>query len=117
MSAQPFDSSILTDSAGAVDFITNVLQSSTEHSIIGKDLDRKNRIVEQLNATQLYRRLLIESNIDALMTTNPLGIVGDVNQQMEALTGRTREGRVTNYELTALAKWRLSSTLGPWRAL
>ena len=39
MSAKPFDSSFLTDSAGAVDFITNVLQSSTEYSIIGKDLE------------------------------------------------------------------------------
>ena len=77
---------------------------------------------------QSYTRSLIESNIDALMTTDPLGIITDVNQQMEALTGRTRdqligapfkdhftdpmaaeegirrvlrESRVTNYELTA----------------
>ena len=74
---------------------------------------------------------MIESNIDALMTTDPLGIITDVNQQMETLTGCSREeligspfktyftdpnraeagiklvlgeSRVTNYELTARAK-------------
>jgi PAS domain S-box-containing protein len=34
---------------------------------------------------------LIESNIDALMTTDPSGIITDVNKQMEALTGCTRD--------------------------
>jgi len=80
---------------------------------------------------QLYTRSLIESNIDALMTTDPLGIITDVNKQMEALTECTRdeligapfknhftdpdraeagisrvlnEGKVTNYELTARAR-------------
>src|SRR6185369_11540087 len=74
---------------------------------------------------------LIESNIDALMTCDPRGIITDVNKQMEALTGCTRdeligapfknyftdprraeaginrvlnEGKVTNYELTARAR-------------
>jgi PAS domain-containing protein len=49
------------------------------------------RLTEELKATQLYARSLIESNIDALMTTDPLGVITDVNQQMEALTGSTRE--------------------------
>ncbi len=80
---------------------------------------------------QFYTRSLIESNIDALMATNPRGIISDVNRQMEALTGCTRdeligapfknyftdperaesaitrvlrEGKVTNFELTAHAK-------------
>lgn len=34
-----FDSAIVGDAQGAVDFITNILESSTEYSIIGKDLD------------------------------------------------------------------------------
>ncbi len=85
----------------------------------------------QLRSQQFYTRSLIESNIDALMTTDPLGIITDVNQQMESLTGRTREeligtpfkdyftdpkraedgirlvlreNKVTNYELTARSK-------------
>jgi hypothetical protein len=39
MGAKPFDSTILADAAGALDFITNVLEASTEYSIIGKSLD------------------------------------------------------------------------------
>src|ERR1700731_2286093 len=39
---------------------------------------------------QFYTRSLIESNIDALMTTDPVGVITDVNGQMEALTGRSR---------------------------
>jgi PAS domain S-box-containing protein len=81
-----------------------------------------------LRASQYYTRSLIESNIDALMTTGPLGIITAINQQMEALTGYNRdeligtpfknyftdpqraeegiklvlrESKVTNYELTA----------------
>jgi PAS domain S-box-containing protein len=46
---------------------------------------------QQLRDQQFYTRSLIESNIDALMTTDPRGIISDVNQQMIALTGRTRE--------------------------
>ncbi len=86
---------------------------------------------EQLRGSQLYTRLLMESNIDALMTTDPTGVITDVNQQMESLSGRTRDqligtpfkqhfthperaeegirsvlrdGRVANYELTARSK-------------
>jgi PAS domain S-box-containing protein len=86
---------------------------------------------DQLRGSRLYTRLLMESNIDALMTTDPSGVITDVNQQMESLSGRTREeligtpfkqhfthperaedgirsvlrdGRVANYELTARSK-------------
>ena len=96
--------------------------------LISKDISNEIRLTEELQATQFYTRSLIESNIDALMTTDALGIISDVNQQMEALTecGRDeligtpfkmyftdpqraeegvklvlREGKVTNYELTA----------------
>jgi PAS domain S-box-containing protein len=92
--------------------------------------DRK-QLDQRLRDQQFYTRSLIESNIDALMTTNPSGIITDVNKQMEALTGCTRdeligapfkdyftdperadtgiklvlsEKKVTNYELTARAR-------------
>ncbi|HYM22468.1 MAG TPA: PAS domain-containing protein, partial [Vicinamibacterales bacterium] len=99
--------------------------------LISKDISDEIRLTEELKATQFYTRSLIESNVDALMTTDPLGVISDVNQQMEALTGYRREdligspfknyftepdraeqgirlvlreGRVTNYELTALSR-------------
>src|SRR5579859_4226065 len=99
--------------------------------LISKDISDEIRLTEEVKATQFYTRSLIESNIDALMTTDPLGIISDVNQQMVALTGYQREeligtpfknfftdpnraeegirlvlreGRVTNYELTAKSK-------------
>src|SRR3989449_3971682 len=99
--------------------------------LISKDISDEIRLTEEVKATQFYTRSLIESNIDALMTTDPLGIITDVNQQMVALTGCSREeligtpfknfftdpnraeegirlvlreGRVTNYELTAKSR-------------
>jgi PAS domain S-box-containing protein len=49
------------------------------------------KLDQRLRDQQFYTRSLIESNIDALMTTDPCGIITDVNKQMEALTGCTRE--------------------------
>ena len=89
------------------------------------------KLDQRLRDQQFYTRSLIESNIDALMTTDPSGIITDVNKQMEALTGCTRdeligapfknyftdperaeaaiklvlsEQKVTDYELTACAR-------------
>jgi PAS domain S-box-containing protein len=89
------------------------------------------KLDQRLRDQQFYTRSLIESNIDALMTTDPSGIITDVNKQMEALTGCTRdeligapfknyftdperaeagikrvlsEKKVTDYELTARAR-------------
>src|ERR1019366_8106213 len=45
---------------------------------------------QQLRDQQFYTRSLIESNVDALMTTDPQGTITDVNQQMMVLTGCTR---------------------------
>jgi len=86
---------------------------------------------QRLRDQQFYTRSLIESNVDALMTTDPAGIITDVNKQMEALTGCTRDeligapfknyftdpdlaeagikrvlsgNKVTDYELTARAR-------------
>src|SRR5437763_3914554 len=89
------------------------------------------KLDQRLRDQQFYTRSLIESNIDALMTTDPAGIITDVNKQMEALTDCTRdeligapfksyftdpdraeaaiklvlsEKKVTDYELTARAR-------------
>ena len=86
---------------------------------------------QRLRDFQFYTRSLFESNIDALMTSDPSGIITDVNKQMESLTGCTRdeligapfknyftdqeraeeainlvlsERKVVNYELTARAR-------------
>src|SRR6204780_2206877 len=86
------------------------------------------KLDQRLRDQQFYTRSLIESNIDAIMPTDPSGIITDVNKQMEALTDCTRdeligapfknyftdpdraeaaiklvlsEKKLTNYELTA----------------
>jgi PAS domain S-box-containing protein len=57
-----------------------------------KEVEAAQALLDQrLRDQQFYTRSLIESNIDALMTTNPQGIISDVNKQMIALTGRTRD--------------------------
>jgi len=53
--------------------------------------EERKKLDQRLRDQQFYTRSLIESNIDALMTTDPLGIITDVNKQMEALTGCTRD--------------------------
>jgi PAS domain S-box-containing protein len=97
-----------------------------------KQVEAEQALLDQrLRDQHFYTRSLIESNIDPLITTDPRGMISDVNQQMEMLTGRTRdeligapfkscftepqraeeaitrvlhESKVTNYELTALAR-------------
>ena len=49
------------------------------------------KLDQRLRDQHFYTRSLLESNIDALMTTDPRGIVTDVNKQMEELTGCTRD--------------------------
>ena len=48
-------------------------------------------LAQRLRDHQFYTRSLFESNIDALMTTDAAGVITDVNKQMEALTGGTRD--------------------------
>ncbi|MBF0480639.1 MAG: PAS domain S-box protein, partial [Desulfovibrionaceae bacterium] len=57
-----------------------------------KEIEAEQKILGQsLRDHQFYTRSLFESNIDALMTTDPAGIITDVNKQMEALTDCTRD--------------------------
>jgi PAS domain S-box-containing protein len=49
------------------------------------------KLDQRLRDQQFYTRSLIESHMDALVITDPLGIITDANRQMEALTGCTRD--------------------------
>jgi PAS domain S-box-containing protein len=51
-------------------------------------------LLQRLHDQQFYTRSLLESNVDALMTTDTKGILTDVNRQMETLTGCTREALI-----------------------
>jgi PAS domain S-box-containing protein len=73
-----------TDTAGAVRGVLVAARDFTEHK----------RLESELREVQSYSRSLIESNIDALVTTDLLGRITDVNQEMENLAGRTRDALI-----------------------
>ena len=114
----------------AHDAIIGYLLIGTDNTARKGVEEERMKLDQRLRDQHFYTRSLIESNIDALITTDPRGIITDVNKQTEALTGRTRdeligapfkscftdparaeaginrvlqEGRVTDYELTARA--------------
>src|SRR5881394_851402 len=115
----------------AQDAIIGYLLIGTDNTARQQVEDEKKKLDQRLRDQQFYTRSLIESNIDAIMTTDPSGIITDVNKQMEALTGCTRDEligapskgyftdpdraeagiklvlsqkKVTDYELTARAR-------------
>ena len=51
-----------------------------------RDITEQKKLEGQLRESQNYNRGLIESSVDALLTTDAVGIVTDVNRQMEVLT-------------------------------
>jgi PAS domain S-box-containing protein len=57
-----------------------------------KQVEAEQALLDQrLRDQQFYTRSLIEANIDALITTDLNGVISDVNHQMEAITGCTRD--------------------------
>jgi len=115
----------------AEDAIIGYLLIGTDNTARKEIEAEQKKLDQRLRDQQFYTRSLIESNVDALMTTNPAGIITDVNKQMEALTGCTRdeligapfkgyftdperaetaikqvlsEKKLTDYELTARAR-------------
>ena len=115
----------------AQDAIIGYLLIGTDNTARKQVEEERTKLDQRLRDQHFYTRSLVESNIDALMTTDPRGIITDVNKQTEALTGCTRdeligapfknyftdpsraeagisrvlnEGKVTNYELTARAR-------------
>jgi PAS domain S-box-containing protein len=116
---------------GAHDEVIGFLLIGTDNTVRKQAEAEQDLLDQRLRDQQFYTRSLIESNIDPLITTDPRGIISDVNRQVEMLTGRTRdeligapfkscftepqraeeaitrvlhEGKVRNYELTALAR-------------
>jgi PAS domain S-box-containing protein len=114
----------------AQEAIIGYLLIGTDNTARKQVEEERTRLDQRLRDQHFYTRSLIESNIDALMTTDPRGIITDVNKQTEALTGRTRdeligapfknyftdprraeagisrvlaEGKITDYELTTRA--------------
>ena len=108
--------------------IIGYLLIGTDNTARKKVEEERMRLDHSLRDQQFYTRSLNESNNDAIMTTDPQGIITDINKQMEALTGCTRdeligapfknfftdparaeasirqalaEGKITNFELTA----------------
>ncbi len=115
----------------AQDAIIGYLLIGTDNTA-RKMVEAEQEVLSQLlRDHQFYTRSLFESNIDAIITTDPAGIITDVNKQMEVLTGcmhseligtpfknyftdqnRAEAGiklvlnekKVTDYELTARAR-------------
>ena len=118
----------LRDAHGA---IIGYLLIGTDNTARKHVEEERMKLDQSLRDQQFYTRSLIESNIDAIITTDPQGIITDVNYQMESLTGCTRDEligapfknyftdpdlaeasikqvliarKVTDYELTALSR-------------
>ncbi len=99
--------------------------------LVFRNITREYATQQALRDQQFYTRSLIESGIDAIITTDPFGIISDVNRQMTILTGYKRdeligtpfknyfteperaeaaikrvliEKKITDYELTTCAK-------------
>jgi PAS domain S-box-containing protein len=73
------------------DAIIGYLLIGTDNTARQRVEAEQKKLDQRLRDQQFYTRSLIESNIDALMTTDPAGIITDINKQMEALTGCTRD--------------------------
>jgi PAS domain S-box-containing protein len=77
-------------------FVSVMALCDIQEAIIGyifiiKDNTEKKFIDKKLHDLQFYTRSLIESSIDALATTDPMGIITDVNSQMEKLVACSRQ--------------------------
>ncbi|WP_409559361.1 PAS domain S-box protein [Accumulibacter sp.] len=123
-----YNASVYKDAAGKVLGVFAAARDITARKQVEEE---QKKLGQRLRDHQFYTRSLFESNIDALMTTDPEGIITDVNKQMEALSGCTRDEligapfknnftdperaeagiklvllkkKVTNYELTVSAR-------------
>ncbi len=115
----------------AQDAIIGYLLIGTDNTARKLIEEEQKKLDQRLRDQQFYTRSLIEANIDAIMTTDPAGIITDVNKQTEELTNCTRDEligapfkkfftepdravaainmvlsgkKITNYELTVRAR-------------
>lgn len=118
----------LRDDQGAIIGYLLIGTDNTARKLVEAE---QKKLDQRLRDQQFYTRSLIEANIDAIMATDPGGIITDVNKEMESLTGCTRdeligapfknyftdperadaairlmlrEKKVTDYELTACGR-------------
>src|SRR5579863_2856754 len=86
MSTKLFDSTVINEAQEAVDFIANILQASTEYSIIGKDLDG-NILLWNEGARRLYgyeaEEVVGKAN-SAILHTPEYVALGKPRQMMDA---------------------------------
>ncbi|MFA6445586.1 MAG: ATP-binding protein, partial [Sterolibacterium sp.] len=75
----------------ANDTIIGYLLIGTDNTVRKQAEAEQKKLSQSLRDHQFYTRSLFESNIDAIMTTDPSGIITDVNKQMEVLTDCTRD--------------------------
>ncbi|MCX5875994.1 MAG: PAS domain S-box protein, partial [Deltaproteobacteria bacterium] len=71
--------------------IIGYLLIGTDNTVRKQVEAEQEKLSQRLRDHQFYTRSLFESNIDAIMTTDPSGIITDVNKQMEVLTDCTRD--------------------------
>jgi PAS domain-containing protein len=79
----------VTGLRSADDTIIGYLLIGTDNTVRKQAEAAQDVLDQKLRDQQYYTRSLIESNIDALMTTDRRGIISDVNEQMIKLTGCT----------------------------
>ena len=75
----------------AQDVIIGYLLIGTDNTARKQVEADQKKLDQRLRDQQFYTRSLIESHLDALVITDPLGMITDVNKQMESLTGCTRD--------------------------
>src|SRR5436309_1909077 len=101
MATKLFDSTIIRGVQEAIDFMANVLESSTEYSMIGKDLDGK--------------ILLWNEGARRLYGYEPEEVVGKANSSILHLPEDVRSGKSREIMQTALHEGKWEGTIGRQR--
>src|SRR5678816_977715 len=101
MKTKLFDSTVISEAQEAMDFMANVLEASTEYSIIGKDLDGK--------------ILLWNEGARRMYGYEPEEVVGKVNSSILHTPEDVALGRPREIMETALREGRWEGVIGRLR--